>query len=77
MTVSATDMTPGTAVPGSVIVDGATLGTMGTSFTQTFRPHRVQIPGTHPPEWDITYPTGFVRAAGYPDTPIDFGFPDI
>jgi len=36
------------------------------------------IPGRrHPPEWDITYPTGIVRAAGYPDTPIDFGFPDI
>jgi hypothetical protein len=77
VTVSATDITSGTAVPGSVIVDGVALGTTGTPFTHTFRSHRVQIPGTHPPEWDITYPTGIVRAAGYPDAPIDFGFPDI
>jgi hypothetical protein len=77
VTVSATDMTSGTAVPGSVIVDGVTLGATGTSFTHTFRPHRVRIPGTHPPEWDITYPTGIVRATGYPDTRIDFGFSDI
>ena len=77
VTVSATDITSGNAAQGSVIVDGATLGTTGTPFTHTFRPHRVLIPGTHPPEWDITYPTGIVRAAGYPDAPIDFGFPDI
>lgn len=77
VTVSATDMTAGTAVPGSVIVDGVTLGATGTPFTHTFQPHRVPIPGTHPPEWDITYPRGIVRAAGYPDAPIDFGFPDI
>ncbi len=33
--------------------------------------------GTFPPEFEITYPTGIVRAAGFPDTPIDFGFPDV
>jgi len=77
VTVSAADMTSGTAVPGSVIVDGVTLGATGTPFTHTFQPHRVVIPGTHPPQWDITYPSGIVRAAGYPDAPIDFGFPDI
>ena len=48
VTVSA-DMTSGTAVPGSVIVTGVTVGT-GTPF----RPYRVRAPGTHPPEWDIT-----------------------
>jgi len=77
VTVSATDMTSGTAVPGDVVVDGVTLGNVGTAFTHTFRQRRLRIPGSRPPEWDITYPTGVVRAAGYPPTPIDFGFPDI
>ena len=77
VTVSAADMTSGTAVPGTVIVDGVALGPTGTPFTHTFQPHRVLIPGTRPPEWDITYPSGLVRAAGYPDAPIDFGFPDL
>jgi hypothetical protein len=29
-----------------------------------------------PPEFEVVYPIGIVRAAGFPDTPIDFGFPD-
>jgi hypothetical protein len=29
-----------------------------------------------PPEFEVVYPTGIVRAADFPDTPMDLGFPD-
>jgi hypothetical protein len=29
-----------------------------------------------PPEFEVIYPTGVIQAPGFPDTPIDFGFPD-
>jgi hypothetical protein len=77
VTVSATDTATGTAVQGSVVVDRVILGETGSPFKHTFRPHRVLVPGTHPPEWEITYPAGVVRANGYPATPINFGFPDV
>ena len=75
VTVSAPDVSTGTDVQGQVIVDGAVIGTTGTPITHKFRTKRVPLPGTHPPEWDIIYSTGAVKAAGYPDVDIDFGFP--
>jgi hypothetical protein len=73
--VDATDISTGAAVQGQVLVDGVVRGQTGSAFTHTFRPRRIPIPGTHPPEFDLEFPTGVVRAPGYPDAPIDFGFP--
>jgi hypothetical protein len=30
-----------------------------------------------PRQFEIIYPEGTVNAADYPETPIDFGFPDV
>jgi hypothetical protein len=75
--VSAINVGTGTDVGGQVVIDGANVGTTGTPFTHTFRTRRIRIPGTVPPEFEVIYPTGEVHAAGFPDTPIDFGFPDV
>jgi hypothetical protein len=75
MTVAAVDIGTGIDVHGEVLIDGAVVGTSGTQFTHTFRVRRVRIPGTRPPEWEVIYPSGVVRAAGYLEAPIDFGFP--
>jgi hypothetical protein len=77
VTVSAINVGTGADVGGHVLVDGTTVGTTGTPFTHIFRARRIYVPGTAPPQFEITYPTGIVRAAGFPDAPIDFGFPDI
>lgn len=76
VTVNATDVTSGSAVTGDVLIDDVKVGTTGVAFTHTFRVTRTMIPGTHPPQFDVSYPQGVVQAAGYPDTAIDFGFPD-
>ena len=31
----------------------------------------------NPLEWEVTYPEGIVRASGYAEALIDFGFPDV
>jgi hypothetical protein len=77
VTVQAVDVSSGANVPGDVEVDGQIVGATGTPFTHTFRAKRVRIPGPPPPEWERTYPAGSVRASGYPDAPIDFGFPEV
>jgi hypothetical protein len=77
VTVSAIDVGTGADVGGQVQVNGTNVGTTGTAFTHTFRTRRIRIPGTVPPEFEIVCPTGIVRAPGFPDTPIDFGFPDV
>jgi hypothetical protein len=77
VTVNAINVGTGADVGGQVLVNGTNVGTTGTAFTHTFRTRRIRIPGTVPPEFEIVYPTGIVRAAGFPDTPIDFGFPDV
>jgi hypothetical protein len=74
VTVDAVDISTSANVQGDVVVDGTVVGTTGTPFTHTFRPKRTRIPGPPPPEWEITLPEGTVRATGYSDTPIDFGF---
>ena len=57
----------GEAVSGTVLIKGRRIGTTGTPFTYTFR---TTISGG-----ETIYPTGVVRAAGFPDAAIDFGFP--
>lgn len=71
--VNATDMSSGTAVAGQVWIDGKLTATTNTAFTHIFKTRRVLI-NSNPREFDIIYPTGLVRAQGYPDTQIDFGF---
>jgi hypothetical protein len=72
--VDATDMSTGSAVQGEVVIDGVVRGQAGSPFTHTFRPRRIRIPGTKPPEFDVEFPTGVVRAPGYPDAQINFGW---
>ena len=76
VTVSANDLSTGAAVAGQVLVDGKVVGSTNTPFTRTFRTRRVLV-STNPREWEVIYPTGVVQATGYPDTAIDFGFPDL
>ena len=47
-----------------------------TAFACTFRTKRILI-STNPREWAVTHPEGVVRASGYPEASIDFGFPDV
>jgi Gametolysin peptidase M11 len=75
VTVSAPDVSTGTDVHGQVFVNGVVIGTTGTPITHNFQTKRVRIPGTRPPEWEVVYPAGVVKAAAYPDVDIDFGFP--
>jgi hypothetical protein len=72
--VDATDMSTGSSVQGQVVIDGVVRGQAGSAFTRTFRPRRIPTPGTKAPEFDVEFPTGVVRASGYPDAPIDFGW---
>jgi hypothetical protein len=76
VTVSASDLTTGAVVAGQVLVDGKVVGSTNTPFTHTFRTRRVRS-DTDPRQWDVIYPTGGVQATGYPDTEIDFGFPNL
>ncbi|MFF1680927.1 hypothetical protein ACFVYG_33420 [Streptomyces sp. NPDC058256] len=77
VTVQATDTSSGTPIQGNVDVDGVVVGTTGTAFSRIFRTKRTRIPGTQPPEWDISYPQGIVHVPSYPDAEIDFGFTDL
>jgi hypothetical protein len=73
VTVSAVNSS-GAAVTGDVLVDRSVAGATGTPFTRTFRTRRVRVPGPPPPEWEIVFPEVTVRAAGFPDTPVDCGW---
>ncbi len=71
--VNVSDLT-GTLVAGQVKIDGKVVANTNTPFSYTFKPKRRRI-SVKPPEWETTYPVGVVSASGYPDAPIDFGFP--
>jgi hypothetical protein len=77
VTVSAIDASTGTDVGGQIEIDGNIAGTTGTPFTRIFRRRRIRTPDEPRPEFEWIYPVGTVHAAGFPDTPIDFGFPDF
>jgi hypothetical protein len=76
VTVSASDSGSGAPVTGRVFVDRVDVAPTNTAFTHTFQPIRHVVPGSHPPEWEITYPIVTVRATGYPVADVDCGFPD-
>jgi hypothetical protein len=71
ITVHAVDSRTGIVPPGCrVWIDNVNVEATDKLFTYTFRARRVG-PSTDPV---FVYPRGIVRAPGYPDTAIDFGF---
>jgi hypothetical protein len=74
---TATDAGSGAPVAGRVRADGTDIGATNTTFTYTFRPRRVRIPGPPPAEFELIYPTVVVSAPGYPDVTVDCDFPDV
>lgn len=76
--VHATSLSPGSSVVGKVKIDGKVVGVANTNapFSYTFQPKRRRV-SVRPPEWEVTFPIGVVVAPGYPNAPIDFGFPDV
>lgn len=74
VTVGATDMSTGAPVAGQVWIDGKLTANTNTAFSHKFATKRVRDP-EDPKRFEIVYPTGEVRAQGYPNTDIDFGFP--
>lgn len=77
VTVTATDSGTGAPVAGRVLVNNVDVGPTNTPFNHTFNVRRHLVPGTRPPEFEITYPTVSVRAPGYPNAAVDCGFPDV
>jgi LGFP repeat len=76
--VTATEIDTGAAVAGDVLIDNQVVAPTSMSFSYTFHSRRKLIPGSRPPEWEVVgYPVGVVRVRSLPDTPIDFGFPDL
>jgi len=76
ITINASDLSTGSSVAGQVKIDGKVVANTNTPFSYTFKPKRRRV-SVRPPEWEVTYPIGIVVASGYPDAPIDFGFPDV
>lgn len=74
-TITASDLATGASVAGQVKIDGKPVAETSTPFPYPFKPTRRRV-SVRPPEWEVTYPKGLVSAAGYPDVPIEFGFPD-
>ncbi|MCE8428923.1 MAG: hypothetical protein J5U19_11095 [Candidatus Methanoperedens sp.] len=52
------------------------IGNTHAPFSYTFKPKLRRV-SVYPPVWEVTYPTRVVVASGYPDAPIDFGFPKV
>jgi hypothetical protein len=75
VTVNATDRTAGGLVAGEVWIDGIQVATTNTPFNHEFpRTRRVFDPDTKTWINEGYEPVGRVRAVGYPDADIDFGF---
>ena len=72
---------PSVAVSGKVFVNNGFIGETNKEikcvFTAIRKRVRTVIDGKVYWDWEVVYPTGFVRADGYPDSPINFGFPNI
>ena len=56
----------GADVGGQLPVNGTNRGQPAWRSPSQFRARRIRIPGTVPPEFELVYPTGIVRAAGFP-----------
>ena len=69
VTVNATNLGTGTDVAGQVLVDGKNVGTTGTPFTHTFRTRRIRIPGTVPPEFEVSTRSGSCAPPASPTRP--------
>ena len=76
ITVNASDLSTGSNVMGQIKIDGKVTANTNVPFSHTFKQKRRRV-NVRPPEWEISYPIGIVVASGYPDSLIDFGFPDI
>ena len=63
----------GSTVAGQVVVSGQVIGATNTSLSFTFRVRRRRVNG----EWEAVYPVGVVKANGFTDQEIDFGFQDL
>jgi hypothetical protein len=74
--VNATDLATGSVIAGQVHIDGKVVANTNTPFTYTFKSKRRPL-GKYPLEREVTYPEGIVRASGYAEASIDFGFPDV
>lgn len=76
VTVRAIDADSGAPVDGTVTINNTVAGRTNTAFTYTFTPTRTRVfdPELRIYTYEIVMPTGVVTAAGYPTTPIDFGF---
>jgi hypothetical protein len=77
VTVNASDPATSSNVAGQVTINGQNVATTNTPFQYTFRSRRILVDPGPPREFEIIYPEGTVNAADYPETPIDFGFPDV
>ena len=77
VTVRAVDADSGAPVDGTVTINNnPAAARTNTTFTYTFTPTRTRVfdPELRIYTYDVVMPTGAVTAAGYPTTPIDFGF---
>jgi hypothetical protein len=76
VTVRAVDADSGAPVDGTVTINNTVAGRTNTAFTYTFIATRTRVfdPELRIYTYDVVMPTGVVTAAGYPTTPIDFGF---
>jgi hypothetical protein len=67
----------GVSVGGQVRIEGRVVGNTNTPFSYTFKSRRVLSDPGPPRIFEMIYPTGSVLLPGYPEKPIDFGFPAV
>ncbi|MGA7731066.1 MAG: hypothetical protein WCD37_07315 [Chloroflexia bacterium] len=77
VTVNVTEVDTGMSVGGQVKIDGRIVGNSNTPFSHTFRIRRVLADPGPPRIFEKIYPTGSVLVPGYPEKPLDFGFPEV
>jgi hypothetical protein len=75
VTFRTTNADTGTAVDGTVLVNGVAVGRTNTTFAFTFSPTRTRVFDPELRIWtfQVTPPQVLVRANGYPDASVDLG----